>query len=155
MTQARARTAILERRVVVQRPIDVVRRAVTDWDRQGEWMLATTVRATEPRLDELPAEVVAVTGAGKLGLVDRMIITGWEPPLRCEVLHVGRVLRGTGLVLLAPIDGTSCCLVWREELELPAGALGLLAWKLLCGPSGWGVRFSLRRFARWALTYPG
>ena len=39
--------------------------------------------------------------------------------------------------------------VWREDLELPLGALGRLGWPLVRPVFAYGVQLSLRRFARW------
>jgi hypothetical protein len=83
-----------------------------------------------------------------VGFVDPMEITLWEPPHRCHVLHTGRVVRGTG-AFEVEARGAGSRFVWREDLELPLGLLGRLGWPLVRPLFWYGVRLSLRRFARW------
>src|SRR6516164_1061843 len=76
-------------RIVLPVPPEQAWRAVVDWPRQGQWMLATRVRGGHGA----GAQVVARTGIGPLGFTDTMVITHWEPPRRCVVAHTGRVIR--------------------------------------------------------------
>jgi Polyketide cyclase / dehydrase and lipid transport len=130
----------------VAAPADQVWAAAVDWERQGEWMFATRVRQVAPR------RLRAVTGIGPAGLVDNMEITGWEPPTRCVVRHLGPVLLGDATFEVEPTSG-GARFTWTEELELPAGALGRLALRLSGPPFGAFARLSLRRFARFAENY--
>jgi hypothetical protein len=93
--------------------------------------------------------IEAFTGVGPLGFLDRMEITLWEPPRRCHVLHLGRVVRGTGAFEVEPLPGDRSRFVWREDLELPLGLLGRLGWPIVRPAFAAGVQLSLRRFARW------
>lgn len=127
--------------------------AVTDWARQGEWMLGTTVRATAQEGRGVGGRLEAWTGLGRLGFLDTMEISRWEPPYRCDVVHTGRVVRGTGTFVVRPGELGSQ-LVWREDLELPWGLIGRLGWAVLRALFTAGVRSSLRRFARW-VSDPG
>ena len=105
-------------------------------------MLGTTVRETAP------GRLEAFTGIGRVGFLDTMEITGWEPPHRCEVLHTGRVVRGSALfVVEARPDGGSV-FRWEERLDLPLGIVGRIEWLLLRPLFAAGVAVSLRRFAR-------
>ena len=108
-------------------------------------MLGTTVRASRYDGRGVGARVEAFTGVGRLGVLDRMEITAWEPPRRCAVVHVGRVVRGTGEFRVVPRGADRSTFVWREDLDLPLGLPGRLGWPLFAA----GVRVSLRRFARW------
>ena len=73
-------------RVDVDAPPERTWAAVTDWDRQGEWMLGTRVEVAGPGDGRhLGARLRAVTGVGPLGFTDIMEIITWEPPRRCVV----------------------------------------------------------------------
>lgn len=140
--------------VDVDAPVERVWAALTDWDRQGDWMLGTTVRATVGSGSQVGDEMKAMTGIGKLGFVDRMRITRWEPPHVCDVEHYGRVVRGSGRFTVRE-RGSGSTVIWSEQLELPLGRLGRLGWPLVRPGARWGLRQSLRRFARWARDYSG
>ena len=93
-------------------------------------------------------------GGKRLGVLDTMEITRWEPPTRVDVLHTGRVVRGSGVFEIVPEDGRTR-FVWTEQLDLPLGALGRLGWPVLEPVMRTGVRRSLRRFAEFARTHAG
>ena len=133
--------------------------ALTDWARQGEWMLATDVRPVEGRAQEVGGRIAArtgvpVPGGRHLGVVDPMLITRWDPPLRVEVRHTGRVVRGTGVFEIRP-RGAVSTFAWTERLDLPLGGIGRAGWPLVRPAMRTGVRLSLRRFAAFAARYPG
>lgn len=139
----------LELVVPVAAPAADVFDAATDWDHQGEWMLGTRVRGTAQDGKGVGGGISAFTGIGRIGFLDTMVITRWEPPLRCDVLHTGRVVRGTGVFAVRSITPQTSEFVWSEELELPLGALGRAGWVLVRPAFTAGVRHSLKRFARW------
>jgi len=128
-------TAHLELTVDVDAPVEATWAGAVDWDHQGEWMLGTTVRGT--------AQV------GRLGFLDTMVITTWEPPHRCYVLHTGKVVRGTGEFEVRDRGQGRSTFVWREDLELPLGALGRAGWPVIKPVFALGVQKSLEKFARW------
>lgn len=134
--------------VDVDAPPEAVWAAVIDWDRQGEWMLLTRVRGGHG----LGATVEAFTGVGRVGFLDPMTITHWRPPLRCEVRHRGRVVRGSAAFEVEPLPDGRSRFVWSEWLLLPLGAVGRLGFALLRPLVVAGIRYSLRRFARWVPT---
>ena len=77
-----------------------------------------------------------------------MIISEWDPPLRCVVRHTGRMVRGSGTFEVIPV-GTECDFRWTEDLELPIPpALGRMAGVLVRPIAEWSLASSLRRFAR-------
>jgi hypothetical protein len=142
-------TASLELRVDVDAPVQATWDGATDWAGQGEWMLGTSVRPTEQDGQGVGGAIAAFTGIGPLGFLDTMTITRWEPPYRCHVLHTGRIVRGTGEFGVEARGDDQSVFVWREDLELPLGALGRFGWLLVKPLFAFGVRLSLKRFARW------
>ena len=142
-------TATLVLTVDVDAPVEQTWAGATDWAGQGEWMLGTRVWPTAQGGQGVGGGIEAFTGVGPLGVLDRMQITLWEPPRRCHVLHLGRVVRGTGAFEVEPLADGRSRFVWREDLELPLGVLGRLGWPLVRPAFALGVQLSLRRFARW------
>lgn len=140
-------------RVDVDAPPEQAWAALTDWVRQREWMLGTTVAPTLGAGDAVGDQLRAVTGIGRVGMVDRMRITHWDPPRVCEVLHVGRIVRGPGIFAVEP-RGAASRVVWSEQFDLPLGVLGRAGWPLVRPFARWGLQRSLQRFARWAPAYP-
>ena len=141
-------TATLVLTVDVDAPVEQTWAGATDWAGQGEWMLGTRVRPTRQDGQGVGGGIEAFTGVGRLGFLDPMDITLWEPPHRCHVVHTGRLVRGTGAFEVES-RGAHSTFVWREDLELPLGALGRLGWPLVRPFFAYGVRLSLTRFARW------
>jgi hypothetical protein len=76
-----------------------------------------------------------------------MEITAWQPPHRCVVRHTGRLVRGDGSFEVAEAPGGASTLAWTEELDLPGGALGRLAWPLVRPLIRYAVARSLARLA--------
>jgi len=134
--------------VLVDAPVEAVWAAVVDWDRQSTWMLGTTVRPTTNGGTGLGGGIEARTGVGPVGFLDTMVVTEWEPPWRCSVLHTGRVVRGTGAFEVFALPGGRSRFVWSEQLDLPLGRLGRLAWPLARPALVAGVRSSLTKLAR-------
>ncbi len=142
-------TATLVLTVDVAAPAAATWAGAVDWDGQGEWMLGTRVKGTAQDGVGVGGGIEAFSGLGPLGFLDTMEITVWEPPRRCHVLHTGRVVRGTGAFEVQERGPDASVFVWREDLDLPLGALGRLAWPLVRPVFAAGVRLSLKRFARW------
>ncbi|MPQ98533.1 SRPBCC family protein [Modestobacter sp. I12A-02628] len=150
----------LELRVDVDAPPARTFAALVDWERQGEWMLGTDVSAVDGDAQQVGGRLAAVTGlplpGGKhLGVLDTMVITAWEQDHRVDVLHTGRVVRGTGSFVVLPRTGGGSTFVWGEQLDLPLGALGRLGWPLVRPFFVAGVRLSLKRFAAFARDHTG
>lgn len=125
--------------------------AMTDWDAQHEWMLGTHVEGRERGGRGEGATFAAFTGMGPIGFWDPMRITRWEEPRVVEVLHEGNVVRGTGEFRVEP-HGSGSRFVWREDVDLPLGALGRAGWVIVKPLLAAGVAYSLRRFARFAVA---
>ena len=148
------RTVRVDARVDVDAPPETVFAAATDWERQGEWMLGTTVRVRRGDGRSVGSEVEAVTGIRGIGVTDSMRITMWDAPSRCEMRHLGTVVRGTGIFAVQPRDRDAATFEWAEQLELPLGVLGAVGWPLIRPIFDWGLRLSLARFADFCRTYP-
>ncbi|GAA3540536.1 SRPBCC family protein [Amycolatopsis ultiminotia] len=127
--------------------------ALTDWARQGEWMLGTSVRVADGNGRSVGSKLAAFTGIAGVGFTDTMEITVWEPPVRCTVRHLGRLVRGTGTFQIVAKDAARCTFVWAEHLALPFGVLGRAGWPVVRPAFALGVRQSLRQFARFAENY--
>jgi hypothetical protein len=90
---------------------------VTDWPRQGEWMPMTAVRVSAESVSGLGARISARSGIGVASFVDPMVIDVWEPPYRCEVVHLGKVVTGRGVFLVEPLPGGRSRFTWQEVLD--------------------------------------
>lgn len=135
--------------VDVDAPAERTWAAAVDWDNQSAWMLGTRVRGTDQDGVGVGGGIEAITGIGPLGVKDTMRITLWEPPRVCEVLHTGRVVRGTGRFSVTDKGSDRSTFHWREDLDLPLGAVGRLGWVLIRPLFRRGVQISLNRFGRW------
>ncbi len=128
--------------------------AMTDWARQGEWMPGTKVAVTQGNGDAVGDMITARTAlsAGKLnraGFNDPMRITAWERPVRCEVAHLGRVVRGGGVFEVEPLDGGRSRYTWVEWVEPPLGLVGQAGLRAARRPTELALQTALKRFARW------
>ena len=139
--------------VDIKKPIDEVWRELVDWKSQSNWMLQTKVWS------ELDQDRTVKNGKGvlifaftglfpklypklKLGILDTMEVTAWKSPTVCEVVHIGRVIRGTGKFELKKVRGGTK-FYWQEDVIAPSLVLLIVKPMLLIG-----VWLSLRRFAR-------
>jgi len=119
--------------------------ALADWESQGTWMVATRVTGAAGAVGET---LQGWTGVGRIGFLDTMTITEWEPPRRCVVRHTGRVVRGTGGFEVTPRGAGGCRVAWWERVEMPFGAVGRAGW-LVAGPlTRVFFAYSLRRLRR-------
>ncbi len=82
--------------VVINAPVSAVFTAFSQWSEQGRWMLGTRVEVTKGDGASIGSELSAFTGVGSAGFLDTMTITRWDAPYRVDVLHTGKVVRGTG-----------------------------------------------------------
>ncbi|MGI5996349.1 MAG: SRPBCC family protein, partial [Saccharomonospora viridis] len=74
--------------VEVAAPVGTTWLALTDWERQREWIPATTVRVVSGNGRSVGSRLEAFTGVGGIGVTDTMEIVNWEPPVRCTVRHL-------------------------------------------------------------------
>jgi hypothetical protein len=128
----------LELTVEVAAPPHTIFRAMTDWERQSEWVFGTRVSVVAGDGQSVGSEIDART----FGVSDRMRITRWDPPHAVEVEHLGRVVRGTGVFV---VRGSR--FVWTERLDVP------FFYPLVKPLFVLMLRRSLQRFARFAEEY--
>jgi hypothetical protein len=138
--------ARVEERVAVAVPVETAWAGLTDWQGQTGWMLFTDV-TVEPGGHRVGERLDAFTRVAGLGFHDPMEVTRWDPPHRVEVVHHGKVVRGSGIFEVRPAPG-GAWLVWVEDLELPLGLLGALGFALLRPGFHLMLRRSLRRLAK-------
>lgn len=129
--------------IEIEAPAREVWDAVVEWDRQSGWMFLTVVRGGHGP----GAEIEAFTGIGRLGFVDTMVVTVWEPPYRCVVRHTGRIVRGAAAFEVEPLGERRSRFVWTEWVTPPLGALGEVGLAFVRPLVLWPLRHSLRRLA--------
>jgi hypothetical protein len=124
--------------------------AIANWESQGDWMLQTKVWVTSEVREGVGTSITAFTGPlykfypkfSQLGLLDTMVVTKWQPPAICDVVHTGKILKGSGSFLLTPISDSITSFDWSETIECSRIKF------LLIAPFLWiGVRISLARLS--------
>ena len=117
----------LELTIAIDAPLEKVWDELVDWESQGKWMLQTTVWTKNAGSTPADVEIFAFTGPLHflyprfkfLGLLDHMKITEWQPPHRCDVVHIGKVLKGTGTFQLTEKSPNSTIFYWSESVIAP------------------------------------
>lgn len=127
----------------IDAPIEKVWESLADWESQGDWMLQTTVDVTSEIREGVGTTIAAFTGIGKLGVMDHMQVTRWDPPFICDVLHTGTIIKGTGRFQLTALDSQKTRFDWSEEILAPRALFLLIAPGLYAG-----VRISLMNLSR-------
>ena len=127
----------------INAPIERVWQALAQWESQGEWMLLTKVEVTSKVREGVGTSIAAFTGIGKLGLMDHMQVTKWQPPNICDVIHTGRIIKGTERFELTQIDAFTTRFDWSEEILAPRAIFLFIAPGLYAG-----VRISLMALRR-------
>ena len=138
-------------RIKIKAPIERVWAAIADWESQGNWMLQTRVWVTSDSRSGIGTSISALTGplvksGFKFGLLDKMVVTNWQPPYLCEVDHVGKVIKGTGKFELTDLSSEQEAVTnfdWSETIKAPK-----VVFLLIYLPTYLGVRISLLRFRR-------
>ena len=132
-------------------PATKVWEAIADWQGQSNWMLQTKVFLTSKESAGVGVTIEAFTGPlyrfyprfAWLGILDLMRVTNWQPPVRCDVVHYGKIIKGTGTFEVETIDEQSSIFHWSEEIEAPKLVFLLIKPFILAG-----VKISLARFRR-------
>ena len=124
------------------------------WEKQSEWMLGTKVWVTSERREGIGTEIAAFTGLAPhryplmkfLGVLDVMRVVGWHvdsESARCDVIHYGKIIKGSGTFLLTRLSDHEVRFDWSEIVQAPRALFYLLKPFTLMG-----VYLSLARFAR-------
>ena len=115
------------REVVLPVPPAAAWAALTDWERQAEWMHdADRVEVISPQRTGLGTTVAVRTRVLYVPLfTERLEVLGWDPPRELRLAHRS-FIRGTGTWSLEPA-GTGTRFRWVEEIRLPVPVLGELA----------------------------
>jgi uncharacterized protein YndB with AHSA1/START domain len=126
MALERGWPTVLEMGATLPGPPEVVWRLITDWERQGDWMLeARAFVVTTPFREGVGVEGEATVSIGGITTRDRVVVTRWEPNRRLTIEHKGWV-SGVGEMVLTEVGPGSTHLFWREELHPPMGILGAI-----------------------------
>jgi Polyketide cyclase / dehydrase and lipid transport len=144
---ARPGTGEVTATVIVNAPATAVFKALTAWDRQGDWIPLTKVRVVDGD-GGVGTAIEAVTQLGPATLRDEMRVVKYDPPYEVRVVHYGRILRGPGTLRCTPLDNDRTQVVWHEWFHLPPGTAGRVAWPVLWPGSKVSLTAALRRFAR-------
>ena len=127
----------------INAPIQKVWNSLAQWEKQGDWMLQTKVWVTSEIAEGVGTQISAFTGVKKIGILDTMLVTTWQPPHTCDVVHTGKIIKGGGRFHLREVGVDTTIFDWSEEVIAPR-LLFFLIWPALYI----GVRISLARFAR-------
>lgn len=128
-------------------PPDAVWDVLTDWERQATWMIdARSVELLTPQRTGVGVALRCPTRILGITVEDRLRVTGWDPPHRLEVEHLGRIITGRAAFELEADavdgEGAGTRLRWWEEVDPPLGALGRWATRRIVLP------YTARLFAR-------
>lgn len=126
---------------------------LVDWESQSDWMMGTKVWSTKADSNGVGVRVSAFSGilphsykegsvVSKLGILDTMEVTAWNPPYSCEVIHVGKIIKGSGEFKLEQIE-EGVRFYWQEIIDAPWPLLIIIKPAILIA-----VKLSLRRFRR-------
>lgn len=116
----------LEMEATLQAPPEVIWELITDWERQGDWMLeASDFVVTSGYREGIGVEAEATIKIAGIKTRDRVRVTGWDPPRRLAIEHLGWV-SGAGVIDVVPSGPGRSHMFWREELYPPLGLLGAI-----------------------------
>jgi hypothetical protein len=132
-------------------PATKVWEAIADWQGQSNWMLQTKVFLTSKENAGVGVTIEAFTGPlyrfyprfAWLGVLDLMRVTHWQPPVRCDVIHYGKIIKGTGSFEVEAVGEQSSIFHWSEEIAAPKLVFLVIKPFILAG-----VKISLARFRR-------
>lgn len=109
---------------------DLVWTILTDWEKQGDWMLeASDFVVVSPHREGVGVVAEATVRIGGISTRDRIRVDVWEPPVHLGIEHLGWV-GGRGDLRMQPHAGGGTKLDWREELRPPLGPLGAVGIRL-------------------------
>lgn len=105
--------------VVIERPPEVVWRAIEPIERHVDWMAeAVSINFTSEARRGVGTSFDCVTRIGPFRTTDRMTVTQWTPRRAMGIEHHG-VVTGRGRFTLSRRRGHSTRFVWTEKLKFP------------------------------------
>jgi uncharacterized protein YndB with AHSA1/START domain len=117
-------SVVVETDGIVPATPQVVWELLTDWERLGDWMLeASDFVVLSDQRTGVGVRARATVRIAGITTRDEIVVTGWEPPRRLGLEHLGWV-KGVGEMHLTPIGEDRTHVFWREELRPPVGFLG-------------------------------
>ena len=118
---------VIEVTATMPGPPGLVWDLITDWEHQDDWMLeASDFEVISEQREGVGVEAEATVAIGGIKTRDRVRVSGWEPPKRLVIDHLGWV-KGHGELHLTPGHRSPTThLYWREELHPPLGILGAI-----------------------------
>lgn len=97
---------------------------LTRWEAQSSWMLdAKAVEVVTPHREGTGVTIHVPTNLLGVTVLDVMRVTDWDPPRRLEIVHLGRLIRGSGAFELDEHAGITS-VHWWERIDPPLGRLG-------------------------------
>ncbi|MEX0754497.1 MAG: SRPBCC family protein [Actinomycetota bacterium] len=145
----------LTREIGLPVPVETAWSALTDWEAQARWMKdADRVQVVSPHAAGIGTSVAVKTRVLGVPLfVERLEVTGWDPPHRLTMAHRSWI-EGDGTWVLIPA-GFGCRFRWTEELALPLPVVGEVMLRIyrpfmarLMQASMWGLRADIERIPR-------
>jgi len=78
-----------------------------------------------------------------------MVVTAWDPPHACTVMHTGKIVKGDGSFTITVAGKNMSRCTWDERVIMPFGYAGRVLWPLVRPFAKYGLAYSLKKFAKW------
>ena len=118
---------------------------VTEWEKQSDWIMFTTVKELSESTTDKDINLLAITKFGPLNLIDTMVVTELKPFERIVVEHTGRVVLGKGVFSIHRLSDKKCEFVWQEITPVPFGIIGQVSVVVLGPIIRLPFQYSLRK----------
>lgn len=115
--------------VQIDAPPEAVWPYLVDWENLNKWMLeGSGFTVTSPHRTGLGVEAEAKIKIGGISTIDRVRVTGWDPPSFLEITHLAWV-KGKG-IMHAEIHDRSTIVSWKEIFIPPWGIVGAIGMRI-------------------------
>ena len=141
-------TVTLTYKIAIKAKQSIVFDYVSDWEKQSNWIMFTTVKIVSNSQRPQDTELLATTKIGPLKLADTMVITEWEPHMKIVVEHTGRVILGKGVFNVKEISDDETEFLWQEITPIPFGQLGKIGFFIVKPILNTMFGMSLKRLKR-------
>lgn len=118
------KTVTLTFKVNIKADQKIIFEYLSDWDKQSNWILFTTVRKASTLPNQKGTKLSAATKFGMIKFIDTMVVTEWLPHEKIVVEHTGRVVLGKGIFKIKKISENNCEFIWEEITPVPFGFVG-------------------------------